>query len=587
MTPKAEAPSRHRVRSRVWPIVLVFVLALILRLLFWQATPDSSWPHSALYKGDAPSWVEQARAIADARPYEFDLPLRPPGAAYLIAFFWGDGGSIATLKLVWILLGAAAVGLLYRAAARDFGSTAGLVCGLVCAGSTGLMILSTSLNNETPYLVLVAGCMVCWAPLVRRPMRSLVAAWAALNAAACLMRVEHIGFCFLASAFAAVFWLRDRPRRQVFGHCTLGLLVFVIVLAPWHVQSWRAIQRFNNIERSLSPPVEVALQQVEQALVGIEWTEDAERLRAQLHAFCRRESASFVAATVAVRGRNRVTAADFGILDEAFGSIPAPLPARPFVTFYGGLNFYLANNPDAGVGFNRVPLERPPPLAGGARRYPQFLVSGLPPADLALSYPPHLEIVNRGWALGGKWLAGHPGEAFGRIIQRLTSFWRGAATGIGGANIPVGLSGRRGPADMVNPKSSSASAVWRLAWLVIAGYGLIIGLREDALAMVPWLVFLLSKVIAATAFFGYIRHGASVVPVMALFAGLAAVRLTQGGGWPRTRSIAPIAAATLLIVLEITRWLLGPQIMIDGRSIASGDPWPLDQHVERTVSVTW
>jgi hypothetical protein len=568
-------------------VVLVGVLALFLRLLFWQATPDSSWPHSALYKGDAPTWVEQARAIGKAQPYEFDLPLRPPGAAYLMAFFWGGGDSIASLKLLWILLGAAVVMLVYHSTARDFGSAVGLVCGLVCAGSSGLMILTASLNNEIPYLVLVAGCLACWKPLVVKPKRSLIVLWAILNAAACLVRVEHILFSFLASAVVAVRWLSDSPRRQVLGRCTLGVVVFVLLLAPWHLQAWRAIERFNTVEHALPPAAETAMQRVEQALTGIGWTGEAERLRARLPAFCRRESASFVAATVAVRGKSRVTAADFGVLEEAFGSIPEPLREWPFVTFYGGLNFYLANNADAGVGFNRAPLERPPPLAGGAHRYPSILVQGLPPADLALSYPPHLEAVNRGWSLGTEWIAEHPREAFGRIFLRLASFWRGTATGIGGANLPLGLSGLRGRADMVAPVTSPLSAAWRLAWLVVAGLGLFIGLRESPLEMTPWLIFLVTKIVAATFFFGYVRHGASAVPVVALFAGLVAIRSADRVRWLRTRRFVPLVVAALLIVLEITRWLLGPQIVIDGRDIAGGDPWPLEQHAERHVTVTW
>lgn len=580
--------SRRDERSqRVGPLVLVCLLALLLRLLFWQATPDSTWPHSVLYKGDAPTWIEQARAIGDAQPYEFDLPSRPPGAAYLMAFFWDGGESITSLKLLWILLGTMVVVLVYHTAARDFGPAAGLVCGFVCAASSGLMVLSTSLNNETPYLVLVAGCLACWKPLLARPTRSLIVLWATLNALACLVRVEHVLFCILASAVVARVWLRGGARGRAVGHCTLGLVVFVVVLTPWHLKAWRAIERFNSIERPLPAATESAVQRVEQLLAGMEWTEEAQALRRRLPAFCRRESAMFVAATIAVRGENRVTADDFGVLEEAFGSIPEPLPDRPFVTFYGGLNFYLANNSQAEVGFNRAPLERPPPLAGGAHRYPPILIQGLPPADLAFSYPPHLEAVNRGWSLGFEWLIAHPGEAFSRAILRLAPFWRGAATGIGGAGLPLGLSGDRGRADMVAPRRSPLSVGWQLVWLAVAGLGLFFGLRASPLEMTPWLLFLVTKIVAAVVFFGYARHGASAVPVIALLAGLAASRLGPIGRSLQVGRFLPLASAALLVCLEITRWLLGPQVMIDGRGIAGGDPWPLEQHRERTLTVSW
>ena len=152
---------------------------------------------------------------------------------------------------------------------------------------------------------------------------------------------------------------------------------------------------------------------------------------------------------------------------------------------------------------------------------------------------------------------------------------------------PLGLSGLRGRADMVAPMNSPLGAAWRLAWLVVAGLGLFFGLRESPLEMTPWLLFLVTKIVAATVFFGYVRHGASAVPVMALLVGLAAAPLADRVRWLRTRRFVPLAVAVLLIVLEITRWLLGPQIMIDGRDIAGGDPWPLERHAERNVTVTW
>ncbi len=573
--------------QHLWSVMLVFVLALLLRLLFWQATPDSSWPHSAFYKGDAATWIEQAHAIEKSQPFEFDLPLRPPGAAYLMAFFWDGDGSTASLKLLWILLGAMAVTVVQYAATRDFGETAGPVCGLVCAVSSGLMILSTSLNNETPYLVLVAGCFVCWKPLVMRPKRRLIVLWAILNAVACLVRVEHVFFCLFASAVVIVRWFQNSRRGQILARFTLGVAVFVCVLVPWHQRAWSAIERFNTVEHALTPAAENSVQRVEQVLAGIEWSKGAERARAQLPAFCRRQSANFVAATVGVRGRNRVTAADLGILEEAFGSIPEPLPKRPFVTFYGGLNFYLANNSEATVGFSLAPLERLPPLQGGAHRFPSILIGGLPPPDLALAYPPHLEAVNRGWSLGLKWLAVHPREALGRASLRLVSFWSGAATGLSGANLPLGLSGIRRRADMITPIESPLSTLWRLTWLVVAGIGLFLGIRENLLELAPWLLFLATKIVAATVFFGYVRHGASTVPVIALLAGLAVSRLLHGPRLLKVRRIAPLAVAVLFVVLEIARLLLEPQVLVDGRDITGGIPWPLEQHAERIVTVTW
>ena len=68
-------------RREIWVPVLLFLVALGLRLLFWQATPDAAAPYPAYYKGDAPSWLAYARALQESQVFELGLPLRPPVSA--------------------------------------------------------------------------------------------------------------------------------------------------------------------------------------------------------------------------------------------------------------------------------------------------------------------------------------------------------------------------------------------------------------------------------------------------------------------------------------------------------------------------
>ena len=68
----------------------LFVLALGVRLLFWQATVDAEWPGSAYYKGDAWVWLDYATALEWDVPFELGIPLRPPGMAYLLAAVRGE-----------------------------------------------------------------------------------------------------------------------------------------------------------------------------------------------------------------------------------------------------------------------------------------------------------------------------------------------------------------------------------------------------------------------------------------------------------------------------------------------------------------
>ena len=135
------------------------LLALLTRLAFLLGAPDRAWPHSILYEGDAPVWVAWARALEAGQPFEFDLPLRTPGVAYLL--HWLSSGEIAApfigWKVVWCIMSAATCGLAYLAFRRVFARRASLIATALLVFSYGSLLTATSLNNETPYtLVLYA-----------------------------------------------------------------------------------------------------------------------------------------------------------------------------------------------------------------------------------------------------------------------------------------------------------------------------------------------------------------------------------------------------------------------------------------------
>lgn len=582
--------------------IAVFVVAALARILFWQATPDRGWVHSGVYKGDAVTWVEYAAAIRADRPFELGLPIRPPGNAYLLAALGVDGtGDAARGKLVWCLLGALAVAGFFRAALASFPLSVALGVAAWCALSTALLQLSTSLNSETPYLVLVAAQLLLAQHLSKRrapgdgtakgkkrarrarprsalPIGGLLL-WGALHGVACLFRVEHVLFFLLAT-----LWLLRRWRRA--GKAPLPRLAwaaaaFVAVLVPWHMTAWAAIDRFNHREPELDRAAEAAQQSVERATAALAWTPEARAERDKLPAFTRRSAANFVAATVLVRGGREIDADSFEVLEEAFGYRPEPIAARPFVALYGPLNFLLAHNPDAGAGFRRAALERPPPLRGGIDRYPRALLGGLPPPELAFVYPPHLEIFNHGYRLGLGHILEHPGAFLKRSTERLRIFWQGATLGLTGYGLPTGTGGLRRAVDLAVPTGGLGVAAWRVLLLVLCVAGVWRGRRNPALLI--WLLFLATKLAATVLFFGYARQGASCVPVVALLLALAVFT----GARLDVRKALLIAAviAAVGLGLELYRALDPPRQVLDGRTLEKGDPFPLRDHHDRRLEL--
>jgi hypothetical protein len=393
---------------------------------------------------------------------------------------------------------------------------------------------------------------------------------------ACLLRVEHVLFVVLAVAFLAARAARVSPRRAA-PLLAIVIIAFTLSLAPWHAAAWRAVASFNETPPPTPPPVRQVLDQ----LRGIPWDPAARARVAALPAFTRDLGEAFVVATVAHRGGTRVREADVGVLEEAFGTAPRRLRPHPFVSLYGPLNFALANHPAAGVGFGHAALDVPPPLAGGAGAYPAMLVAGLPPRDLAFTYPPHLALVNDGYAIAGRWIAADPGRAAGRVVARLGRFWAGAATMISGYGLPAGASGTRHAVDITIASGGIATA-WRIALLAVALAGLAASWRRAALY--PWLFLFASRAAAAMAFFGYARIGATAIPVVALLIALAVERWVRRDWETGGRRLA-IRALALLLAVEAARWLHHPGLALDGAPAGPHDPVPSADHSDHELKV--
>lgn len=577
-TPPRRLASPHISSRTLLGAALLFTFAILLRIMLWRSTPDAGWPYSALYRGDTLVWLQSAIAIRRGASFEAGLPMRPPGMAYLLAGLWnGSVTGFAGLRLLWCALGAATVVLIQTVAARGFGGAVGWMTGIAAAASTALLMLSTSVNNETPYLLLAIGAIALAVEIRDRPSLGRLAAWSILNALACLVRVEHLLFFVPALAWLAMGW---RPRLRP---VVLALGFFAITLAPWQIRIHGEIQRFNTLVRPSDAGLSESERRIEEQIRGMSWDAEASRERERLPGFVRRLGGDFVASTVRHRGGDRVSATDFRILDEAFGYRPKPIASWPFITSYGPLNFYLANNSRADGGFNRLALDEPPPLNGGRDRYPADLILVPPgPGTLFLDYPPHLHAFNSGFQLGMDWIRAHPAAAFRLGMRKFVIFAEGATLGFGSRGFPIGISGVQRAVDITVPQRTAGVVAWRLLVLLVGIAGLAVGWRRPALA--PWLIFLASKLVITFMYFGYARIGATTAPVVFLLGALAVDRLVL----PRMRWKGPwvvVAVALLILIVDGLRFASRPTLRIDGSTVAAADPFPGDVHRDRIVEI--
>ena len=222
-----------------------------------------------------------------------------------------------------------------------------------------------------------------------------------------------------------------------------------------------------------------------------------------------------------------------------------------------------------------------------------FLINGLPPAELTLSYPPHLEALNHGYRLGWDWILGQPGDCLSLVPIKLGIFWAGVTQGFTGYNLPLGISGKRGVADMVIPESSTGVVIWRYAGFAILLLALWTGRREPAL--IPWLLLAATKVITTAGFYGYAREGVVLIPIFALLAGLLVIRGLPRYSWfplrlktkPDATRILRISLmlAVVLVTIEGIRWYSKPVLTLDGQQLGVVEPFPAGQYRERYLQV--
>jgi len=216
-------------------------------------------------------------------------------------------------------------------------------------------------------------------------------------------------------------------------------------------------------------------------------------------------------------------AVDVGAYNEAYAeTLPEPLPTLVPVSFYGPLNFALAQTEDD-IFFSR-------------RKLP---VSAVGDAILDPNHPRHNEYVVHGYRIALQEIAARPGRFLSRSWLKARHALRAFAFGWTWRDLPQGETWTRRPVDMASAEVPWAYGV-ALAVLVALG---VYRLRRDRWLLAVAAAFVVYRLAMAVAFFPYLRGMMIAAPLVTVLAacGLAALGRKYGTG----------VLATLLVVLAL------------------------------------
>lgn len=224
--------------SHIGRLILPLLLALLLRTA-WAATIE------AVPISDSHAYDSFARNIVEFGVYGWTanepFAFWPPGTSFIYATVYKlFGFNFHYLVVLNIVLSCALILTTARVAARFFGSAVGIIAAYVLAIWPTMIMFTTILASELPFIFLSVLALDSWSSRSLQPrMRGLVSGFC-LGAAA-LVRPLALALPFvygLALSFGHDALFRSRVLMQVkIG--TICLIVMACLISPWTYRNYQ------------------------------------------------------------------------------------------------------------------------------------------------------------------------------------------------------------------------------------------------------------------------------------------------------------------------------------------------------------
>lgn len=221
-------------RSRwagLWPVLLLFCLALLVRVAFVmlkQAGP---------LDGDALQYDEIAKNLAAGRGFmyaDFPTALRPPVyPAFLAAVYRLFGHDYTAVRLLQGLAEAFTVVLTYLIGRRFFGRGVAAAAGIAVALQPALVVNSGFLLTETLYTLILTGSFYLFLRSQYELSRGLAVGAGVLLGLGALCRPTGLALP-LVLAFGVLFCDRKLQRLKL---AAAAALIALLTVAPWTIRN--------------------------------------------------------------------------------------------------------------------------------------------------------------------------------------------------------------------------------------------------------------------------------------------------------------------------------------------------------------